>query len=265
MYGIVSAPESLTTSEPEMMSREVQVTMEPTAQMITRGVQVNSTANPKQIDLGPTLEKLAQISQELKLPHTISTLSDYVSSSVITLQPSGTHIPKVHDSTCSWNQYYPVLPFLLNGHLHAQYQKLSAMLGLPSCSNTQWHRIIERLEKHTTKLAEWSCEKVREAVKSRGEDKKWTASYDGFYLTKGHYSNNSSATLHDFATGGIAWFTHRTKRGPGHTWEGTSAAAEGDMFAEILKKAKEAGFDIAEIVTDKDSSMNAIIILPAFS
>lgn len=119
MYGIASAPESLTTSEPEMMSREVQVTMEPaTVQIITRGVQVNSTADLKQIDLGPTLEKLAQISQELKLPHTISTLSDYVSSSVITLQ---------HISQKSMIQPAPgtrVLSFLLNGHLHAQYHSL---------------------------------------------------------------------------------------------------------------------------------------------
>ena len=48
----------------------------------------------------------------------------------------------------------------------------------------------------------------------RGDGKEWVASFDGFYLS--HY-NNSSATLHDHSTGKVAWFTHRTKRGPGHT------------------------------------------------
>ena len=63
-----------------------------------------------------------------------------------------------------------------------------------------------------------------------------------------------SATLHIYEGGGIAWFTHRTKRGPRHNWEGTSGGAEGDMFDELLDE----GFVVREIVTDKDSSMNAI-------
>ena len=82
--------------------------------------------------------------------------------------------------------------------------------------------------------------------------------FDGFYLTRGHYSNNASATIHDFEGDGVAWFTHRTKRGHGHNWEGTSAGAEGDMFDEILGMVKAAGFNIKEIITDKDSSTNAI-------
>ena len=109
-----------------------------------------------------------------------------------------------------------------------------------------------------TMLTKWSCSQVQEAIIYRGDRTKWVASYDGFYLTRGHYSNNSSGTLHDFRSGGIAWFAHRTKRGPGHNWEGTSGGAEGDMLDEILGKVKAAGFDVKEIVTDKDSSMNAI-------
>ena len=83
-------------------------------------------------------------------------------------------------------------------------------------------------------------------------------SYDGFYLTRGHYSNNSSGTLHDYIIGNIAWFTHRTKRGHGHNWEGTSNGTEGSMFDELLNKAKDEGVVIDEIVTDKDTSGNAI-------
>ncbi len=63
--------------------------------------------------------------------------------------------------------------------------------------------------------------------------------------------------MHDFVGSGITWYTHRTKRGPGHNWEGTSAGAEGDMFNEVLGMVK-ARFGIQEIITDKDSSTNAI-------
>ena len=83
-------------------------------------------------------------------------------------------------------------------------------------------------------------------------------SYDGYYLTKGHYSNNSSAALHDYPSGCVTWFQHRTKRGEGHNWEGTSAGAEADMFDQILLEVKEAGFTVTEMVTDKDSSMISI-------
>ena len=48
-------------------------------------------------------------------------------------------------------------------------------------------------------------------IVQRGDAKKWVASFDGFYLTRGHYSNNASATIHDFR-------------------EGTSGGAEGDML-----------------------------------
>ena len=63
-----------------------------------------------------------------------------------------------------------------------------------------------------------------------------------WWLTRGHYSNNSSASLHDYESGAIAWFSHRTKKGPGHNWEGTSGSTKGDMFNEILGKVKAAGF-----------------------
>ena len=125
---------------------------------------------------------------------------------------------------------------MMNGHLYAEYNRLAGMLGLPHCSNQQWLRIIGKLEEKVTELAEWSCHKVREAIKQRGDEQDWVASYDGFYLTRGHYSNNSSATLHDYVTGDIAWFQHRTKRGRGHNWQGTSNGAESNMFDEILKE-----------------------------
>lgn len=151
--------------------------------------------------------------------------------------------------------WYTAISFIFNGQLYAEYCRV------PTCSNRQWDRIIEWTEKHVTELARWSCEQVRQMVKSRDDHLHWTATYDGFYLTRGHYSNNSSATLHDFATGNIAWFTHRTKRGLGHNWEGTSAGAESDMFHEILREVKDTGFVISEIVTDKDSILHECHLL----
>ncbi len=158
---------------------------------------------------------------------------------------------------------YSVLSFLINGQLYSDYEKLSGLLGLPSCSNPTWHSVIEKLEVHVTKLAEWSCSKVRETIKQCGDHKNWIASFDGFYLTRGHYSNNSSATLHDHRTGAIAWYCHRTKRGEGHNWEGTSGGAEGDMFNELMGKAKAAGFNVSEIITDR--LLNQCYLLYALS
>ena len=54
------------------------------------------------------------------------------------------------------------------------------------------------------------------------------------------YSNNSSATFHDCSTGNVAWFSDRTKRGPGHNWSGTSTGTEPDMLEEVLGKDKHA-------------------------
>ena len=205
----------------------------------------------------PTIEKLLAVAQKIGMEYDFSDLSTFILASSVRFQHSGTPL-HIHNSQCSWNQHYAVLSFLLSGHLYTEYARLSGWLGLPPCSNTQWHRIVEKLEPCVTQLAEWSCDQVRQRIMERGDDRKWIASFDGFYLTRGHYSNNASATLHDFITNDIAWFTHRTKRGPGHNWEGTSAGAEGDMFDEVMKNVKDANFVVKEIITDKDSSTNAI-------
>ena len=99
-----------------------------------------------------------------------------------------------------------------------------------------------------TSLAEWACSLVRNEVIAHGDSVCWVTSYDGSYLTRGHHSNNSSATLHDNTTGKIAYFQHQKKRGSGHNWEGASGGAEADMFNDILTKARQAGF----VITDGD-------------
>ena len=157
-----------------------------------------------------------------------------------------------------WLLNYSVISFLMNGQLFSEYDRISNMLGLPHCSDKHWREIVGWLGKNVTSLAEWSCSQVQSEICARGDSKHWVTSYDGFYLTRGHHSNNCSATLHDYSTGKIAYFQHRTKRGVWHNWEGTSGGAEADIFNSILGEAKQAGFIISEMVTDKDSSMNAI-------
>ena len=63
---------------------------------------------------------------------------------------------------------------------------------------------------------------MRADIEKRGDRSQWMAGFDCFYLTRGHHSNNTSATLHDVYSDRIAWFTHRTKRGKDSNWQGTS-------------------------------------------
>ena len=79
------------------------------------------------------------------------------------------------------------------------------------------------------------------------------ASFDGFYLTRTHHSENASATSHNVYSVRIAWFAHRTKRGKDSNCQGTSSGAEGDMLSEILGKVKEQGFCINQLVMDHES------------
>ena len=165
----------------------------------------------------------------------------------------------------SWPLNYSALSFLMNGQLYAEYSQISSMLGLPHCSERHWIDIIGWLEEHVTKITQWSCTQVLQSVQERGDKEAWVTSFDGYYLTRGHYSNNSSATLHDYFTGRIAYFKHRTKRGAGHNWDGTSGGAEADMFDEILTEVKEAGYTIKKIVTDRQGFVHERHLLQAFS
>ena len=101
------------------------------------------------------VDRLSSVAEELGLPHNSDSLTACVSSGSIRLQHSEELV--THDSQCSWHQWYPVVSFLISGHLYADYKRLSGLLGLLSCSSTQWGRIVKRLKEHVTDLAEWSC------------------------------------------------------------------------------------------------------------
>lgn len=154
----------------------------------------------------------------------------------------------------SWTLNYTVLSFLLNGQNYVEYSSIIGMMGLEVMSQSRWNTIISIIGPHVDSLATKSCQQVRDQIIARGDKLSWKASFDGFYLTRGHYSNNSSATLHDINTDKIAWFTHRTKRGVGANWDGTSNGAEGDMLQSILNNVKAKGFKVEQLVMDHDTS-----------
>ena len=194
--------------------------------------------------------------------NTLDTFVSLCSPELQVLGPDGVTLPTISGFSLgrpkSWLLNYTVISFMMNGQLFSEYHRISNMLGLSHCCPKHWREIVGWLGEHVTNLAQWSCAQVLEEVRARGDSEHWVTSFDGYYLTRGHHFNNSSATLHDYETGQIAYFRHRTKCGVGHNWEGTSGGAEADMFDDILKEVKQAGLTITEMVTDKDSSMNAI-------
>ena len=74
---------------------------------------------PADPSVNATVQKLVQAAEQVGLPYDFSTLSAYVSSGSVGFSHPGTL--RIHESTCSWNQYYPVLTFLFSGQLYADY------------------------------------------------------------------------------------------------------------------------------------------------
>ena len=68
--------------------------------------------------LKDVIDRLACLASQIGLPHvTTTTLSSHVSSGTIGLRHSDSL--RIHNSFCSWSQYYPVVSFLMSGHLYA--------------------------------------------------------------------------------------------------------------------------------------------------
>ena len=128
-------------------------------------------------------------------------------------------------------------------------------------AQSRWNKIVSVLGTRVHSLAIQSCQQVQENIIARGEKLHWKASFDGFYLTHGYHSNNSSATLHDVMSGKIAWFTHQSKRGIGSNWVSTSSGAEGDMLHTMLDDVKESSFQIIQLVINRDTSSSNIAFL----
>ena len=139
--------------------------------------------------------------------------------------------PRIVSSSCRakfWELNYPELSFMLNGG-YADYASLMGTMGLSTMHHSTWDNLVSWVGPHVDHLANRLCEQVRADIEKCGDHCQWMAGFDGFYLTRGHHSNNASATLYDVYSDRIAWFTHRTKRGKDSNWQGTSSGAEGDI------------------------------------
>ena len=69
-----------------------------------------------------------------------------------------------------------------------------------SGSHIEWIHIVEWIAPFVKKIAGWSVLKARTEAVRRVEK----IQFDGFYLTRGHYSNG--ATFHDAKTGKIIYY-----------------------------------------------------------
>ena len=182
-------------------------------------------------------------------------------------KPMDTAISNIRSSGCkpkSWELNYPALAFLLNGGYYADYASIMGMMGLKVMHHTTWDNLVSWVGTHVEQLAEWSCDQVRADIVKRGDKDQWTASFDGLCLTRGHHSNNSSATLHDVKSDRIAWFIHLAKRGKGSNLAGTSSGMEGDMLDELLRKVKSQGYTVGQIIIDHDTTTANAISLHTF-
>ena len=56
---------------------------------------------------------------------------------------------------------------------------------------------MKRLEEQVTELAKWSCGQVQQKIIRRGGAKQWTASFDGFYLTRHEGERHRSKPLRE--------------------------------------------------------------------
>ena len=153
----------------------------------------------------------------------------YITST--TVKYSYTGYPRIA-SSCrakSWELNYPALSFILNGGYYIDNTSITGTMGLSTMHHGTWDNLVSWVGPHVDHLANRLCEQVRADIEKCGDHCQWMAGFDGFYLTRVHHSNNTSATLYDVYSDRIAWFTHRTKRGKDSNWQGTSSGAEGDI------------------------------------
>ena len=87
------------------------------------------------------------------------------------------------------------LSFLVSGQYFKDYHKILWTLSLDQVNSTRWIHIDEWLAPFVKQIADWSVKEARTEAIQRKNQSSLHIQFDGFYLTHGHYSNNSSAQL----------------------------------------------------------------------
>ena len=96
---------------------------------------------------------------------------------------------------------FVALSFLVSGQYFKDYCKILAILGLYHVSLTQWIHIADWIVPFVKQFADWRVKEARTEAIQRGDQSSFHIQFEGFYLTGGHYSNNSSATAHGTKNG----------------------------------------------------------------
>ena len=68
-------------------------------------------------------------------------------------------------------------------------------LSLDQVNSTRWTHIVEWLAPFVKQIAAWSVKEARTEAIQRKNQSSLHIQFDGFYLTRGHHSNNTSAQL----------------------------------------------------------------------
>ena len=102
-------------------------------------------------------------------------------------------IPVVKATTrpTSAGRTFVALSFLVNGQYFKDCLKILGTLDLDHVSFTQWIHIVECMAPFVKRIADWSVQKARTEAVRRGEK----LQFDGFYLTRGHYSSGTTSTM----------------------------------------------------------------------
>ncbi len=85
--------------------------------------------------LEDVMDRVSNVAEELGVPLDSDSLRSCISSGTVQFQHNDSLY--MRESRCSWRQWYPVISVFICGHLHAYYNRLSGLLGLPSCLSTQ--------------------------------------------------------------------------------------------------------------------------------
>ena len=78
------------------------------------------------------LEELYTVARQVGLmPDFKDHITEDVSEGSIHFEHS--YCLKIHISSCSWQQYYPVLSILITGNLHSDDKRVGGLLVFPAC------------------------------------------------------------------------------------------------------------------------------------
>lgn len=156
--------------------------------------------------------------------------------------------------------------FICSGCMYTHYfRTLCLSLGMDTVGKGRFFETIKLMYPHVKKILKSQCEEAKNRMKGLddnelGSFKSAVTTGDGAYLTRGHFSKNSTYTLRNKLTNEVLYFMHMCQHGSDHgmveypLFEGTSKAMEGHAAEKLFNQAFQEGMHIAVHWQDADSS-----------